>query len=49
MRCPILYYYTALQAILKLPGHVISDSAYNSRHTDKPAPNFLHFDEAPYP
>eukprot|EP00656_Telonema_subtile_P036347 TRINITY_DN4032_c0_g1_i2.p1 TRINITY_DN4032_c0_g1~~TRINITY_DN4032_c0_g1_i2.p1 ORF type:complete len:564 (-),score=167.28 TRINITY_DN4032_c0_g1_i2:292-1983(-) len=33
------------QVILNLPGHIISDSAFNSRNMPKPAPNFLHFDE----
>lgn len=32
------------QAVIKIPGQVLSESAHNSRSTEKPAPNFLHFD-----
>jgi len=33
------------QAVIQLPGHIISRSAIESRSGAKPAPNFLHFDQ----
>lgn len=32
------------QAVIELPGHIISQSVFNSRVSAKPAPNFVHLD-----
>ena len=32
------------QAVIQLPGHIISESVLNSRASPKPAPNFIHLD-----
>ena len=32
------------QAVVKIPGNIISESVKSSRTTPKPAPNFLHLD-----